>query len=54
MQSREAALLAELEGLGMTVVTPDAATIRAAAEPSIESLFDTKWTVTTWSEVLSY
>jgi TRAP-type C4-dicarboxylate transport system substrate-binding protein len=54
MQSRESALLGELETLGMTIVTPDAAAIRSAAEPSIENLFDTKWTVTTWSEVLSY
>lgn len=52
MAAREASLLAELEGFGMTVVTPDAASIRAAAEPAINNLFATKWTVTTWDEVL--
>jgi TRAP-type C4-dicarboxylate transport system substrate-binding protein len=54
MESREATLLAELESLGMEVVTPDAAAIRTAAEPAIDNLFATKWTVTTWAEVLSY
>jgi TRAP-type C4-dicarboxylate transport system substrate-binding protein len=53
MVAREATLLTELQTAGMTVVTPDAAAIRAAAEPAINSLFDTKWTVTTWAEVLS-
>jgi hypothetical protein len=38
----------------MTVVTPDAAAIRAAAEPAINNLFATKWTVTTWAEVLGF
>jgi TRAP-type C4-dicarboxylate transport system substrate-binding protein len=54
MAGRESTLLTELGSLGMTVVTPDAAAIRAAAEPAIDDLFATKWTVTTWSEVLSY
>ncbi|WP_437728447.1 TRAP transporter substrate-binding protein [Sorangium sp. So ce861] len=54
MAARESTLLAELESLGMAVVTPDAAAIRAAAEPAIDSLFATTWNVTTWSEVLSY
>ena len=53
MIARESSLLGELQGHGMTTVTPDAAAIRAAAEPSINTLFDTKWTVTTWAEVLS-
>jgi TRAP-type C4-dicarboxylate transport system substrate-binding protein len=53
MQSREASLLAQLQAEGMTVVTPDAAAIRAAAEPAINQLFTQKWTVTTWQEVLS-
>jgi len=52
MQSREAALLASLQGHGMTVVTPDAEAIRAAARPSIVNLFASKWTVTTWDQVL--
>lgn len=54
MQAREAALLASLQSRGMTVVTPDAGAIREAARPAIENLFATKWTVTTWDEVLSY
>jgi TRAP-type C4-dicarboxylate transport system substrate-binding protein len=50
----EAALLASLQANGMTVVNPDAAAIRAAAQPAIDGLFATKWTVTTWDEVLSF
>ena len=49
----EATLLASLEGNGMTVVTPDAEAIRAAARPAIDELFATKWNVTTWDEVLA-
>jgi TRAP-type C4-dicarboxylate transport system substrate-binding protein len=49
----EATLLASLEGNGMTVVTPDAEAIRAAAKPAIDELFATKWNVTTWDEVLA-
>lgn len=52
IQEREATLLAELQAGGMTLVTPDAAAIRAAAEPAINTLFATKWTVTTWKKVL--
>lgn len=51
--SGEAALIASLEENGMTVVTPDAAAIREAARPAIDQLFATKWTVTTWDEVLA-
>jgi len=54
MGDTEAAQLANLQTQGMTVVTPNAAAIRSAAEPSINNLFATKWTVTTWAEVLSY
>ena len=53
MISREASLLSELQGRGMITVTPDAAAIRGAAEPAINNLFTTTWTVTTWAEVLS-
>jgi TRAP-type C4-dicarboxylate transport system substrate-binding protein len=52
MQGRESTLLASLQSNGMTVVTPDAEAIREAARPAIENLFATKWTVTTWDEVL--
>ena len=54
MAGRESSLQAELQALGMTVVQPDANAIRDAARPSIEQLFATKWTVTTWDEVLSF
>jgi len=54
MFARESALLTQLEQLGMIVGTPDAAAIRAAAKPAIDQLFATKWTVTTWDEVLSF
>ncbi|HEX6272371.1 MAG TPA: TRAP transporter substrate-binding protein [Polyangiaceae bacterium] len=54
MFSLEAGLLSTLQSNGMTVVQPDAGAIRAAAEPAINNLFATKWTVTTWQEVLSY
>ncbi len=54
MADTEAAQLANLQTLGMTVVTPNAAAIRAAAEPAINNLFATKWTVTTWAEVLGF
>jgi TRAP-type C4-dicarboxylate transport system substrate-binding protein len=53
MFASEATLLSTLQSNGMTVVTPDAAAIRAAAQPAINNLFSTKWTVTTWAEVLS-
>jgi TRAP-type transport system periplasmic protein len=46
MADREASLLAELETAGMTVVTPDAAGIEAAARPAIGKLFTTTWNVT--------
>lgn len=54
MKARESSLLAQLESEGMAVTTPDADAIRAAAEPAVNNLFATKWTVTTWEEVLSY
>ena len=52
MFARESDLLAQLAALGMIVGTPDAAAIREAAKPAIDNLFATKWTVTTWDEVL--
>jgi TRAP-type C4-dicarboxylate transport system substrate-binding protein len=53
MASREATVLSQIETAGMVVGTPDAEAIRTAAQPAIEALFDTKWTVTTWDEVLA-
>jgi TRAP-type C4-dicarboxylate transport system substrate-binding protein len=54
MKARESSLQAQLQQEGMQIVTPDAAAIRAAARPSVVQLFATKWTVTTWDEVLSF
>lgn len=54
MAGTEAAQLAHLAASGMAVVTPDAAAIRAAAEPAINGLFASQWTVTTWAEVLGF
>lgn len=53
MFAREASLLGQLETFGMAVTQPDAEAIRAAAKPAIDQLFATKWTVTTWDEVLA-
>lgn len=53
MQAKESTLQSQLAAAGMTVVTPDAAAIRTAAEPAINNLFATKWTVTTWAAVLA-
>ena len=48
----EPALIAQLQAAGMTVTTPDAAAIRAAAKPAIDHLFATEWSVTSWDAVL--
>ncbi len=53
MTARESTTLAALEAAGMVVVVPDAAAIREAARPAIEELFATRWSVTTWEEVLA-
>ena len=53
LQENEQNLLLDLQALGLTVITPDAEAIRIAAEPAINALFDTKWNVTTWQEVLA-
>ena len=53
IQQREAAILSQLQAGGMTIVTPNAAAIRTAAEPSINTLFQNNWTVTTWKKVLA-
>ena len=53
MRDSESTLLQTLQGQGMTVVTPDAEAIRAAAKPAVDELFRTSWPVTTWEEVLA-
>lgn len=54
IEVREGEILAELEKGGMKIVKPDAAAIRDAAEPAVSRLFASKWTVTSWKEVLAY
>ncbi|HMJ53472.1 MAG TPA: TRAP transporter substrate-binding protein [Polyangiaceae bacterium] len=54
MSLRESDLLVQLQQAGMTAITPDAAAIRAAAKPAIDTLFASKWVVTTWNEVLGF
>jgi TRAP-type transport system periplasmic protein len=54
MVASESTLLETLRSRGMTVVTPDAAAIRAKARPAVEELFRTAWPVTTWDEVLAF
>jgi TRAP-type C4-dicarboxylate transport system substrate-binding protein len=50
----EGNLMTQLQEKNMQVVIPDAAAIRDKAKPAVDSLFTTKWPVTTWAEVLSY
>lgn len=50
---REAGVLADLQAGGMAIIKPNAAAIRAAAEPAINALFEKNWTVTTWKAVLA-
>ena len=54
MIASESTLLEDLRGRGMTIITPDAAAIRAKARPAVEELFRTAWPVTTWDEVLAF
>lgn len=48
----ETELLKGLRAAGMTIVTPDAAAIRAKAKPAVDELFRQEWPATTWEEVL--
>jgi TRAP-type C4-dicarboxylate transport system substrate-binding protein len=51
---KEGEILAALEKGGMTIVRPDADAIRKAAEPAVNALFASKWTVSSWPQVLAY
>jgi len=53
MKTGENAYLLELQRKGMQVVIPDADSFRAKAKPSVDELFKTQWSVTTWAEVLA-
>jgi TRAP-type C4-dicarboxylate transport system substrate-binding protein len=49
----EAELLGSLQAQGMTITFPDTEAIRTKAEAAVNALFETKYPVTTWEEVLA-
>lgn len=53
MKTGESSYLLELQRKGMQIVIPDAESFRAKAKPSVDELFKTQWSVTTWAEVLA-
>jgi TRAP-type C4-dicarboxylate transport system substrate-binding protein len=53
MKAAENSYVLELQRKGMQVVIPDADSFRAKAKPTVEELFKTQWSVTTWGEVLA-
>jgi len=53
MKASESSYLLELQRKGMQVVIPDANSFRAKAKDTVEELFKTQWSVTTWAEVLA-
>jgi TRAP-type C4-dicarboxylate transport system substrate-binding protein len=53
IKTGELAILIDLQRKGMQVIIPDANSFREKAKPAVDELFKTKFTVTTWAEVLS-
>jgi tripartite ATP-independent transporter DctP family solute receptor len=53
IKTGEADILVNLQRMGMQVVIPDADSFREMAKPAVDELFKTKWSVTTWAEVLA-
>jgi tripartite ATP-independent transporter DctP family solute receptor len=53
IKTGEAEILVNLQRMGMQVVIPDADSFREMAKPAVDELFKTKWSVTTWAEVLA-
>jgi TRAP-type C4-dicarboxylate transport system substrate-binding protein len=49
----EPATLVDLQRQGMQVVIPNADSFRAKAKSTVDELFKTQWSVTTWAEVLA-
>jgi TRAP-type transport system periplasmic protein len=49
----EPATLVDLQRQGMLVVIPNADSFRAKAKSTVDELFKTQWSVTTWAEVLA-
>ena len=53
IKTDEPATLVNLQRQGMQVVIPDADSFRAKAKSTVDELFKTQWSVTTWAEVLA-
>jgi TRAP-type C4-dicarboxylate transport system substrate-binding protein len=53
IKTGELAILIDLQRKGMQVIIPDANSFREKAKPAVDELFKTKFTVTTWAEVLA-
>lgn len=53
IKTDEAAILVDLQRMGMQVVIPDVNSFRLKAKDAVNDLFKTQWTATTWEEVLS-
>ncbi len=53
IKTGEAAILVDLQRKGMQVIIPDANSFRVKAQPAVDELFKTQWSVTTWAEVLA-
>jgi len=53
MKAVESSYVLELQRKGMQVVIPDAESFRAKAKSTVDELFKTTWSVTTWAEVLA-
>ena len=53
IKTDEPGTLVNLQRMGMQVVIPDADSFRAKAKSTVDELFKTQWSVTTWAEVLA-
>jgi tripartite ATP-independent transporter DctP family solute receptor len=53
IKTDEPATLVNLQRMGMQVVIPDADSFRGKAKSTVDELFKTQWSVTTWAEVLA-
>jgi TRAP-type C4-dicarboxylate transport system substrate-binding protein len=53
IKADEPATLVNLQRQGMQVIIPNADSFRAKAKSTVDELFKTQWSVTTWAEVLA-
>jgi tripartite ATP-independent transporter DctP family solute receptor len=53
IKTDESATLVNLQRMGMQVIIPDADSFRVKAKETVNDLFKTHWSVTTWDEVLA-